>query len=190
MRSRRAVNMLLRNLCTAARPPRHRPTGERLIVVLDMDECLIHSTDFSMEPEDGFRQTENRPDQVREAPTADQFKLVMADGASCMVLKRPGVDQFLEACAAEFDTYVFTAGTQPYAEPLLDLLDPSKTLIKDRFYRHDCRRVRVPGTSSIQFLKDLSAVTENMSRLCEWWEALTLFAAAKRHLSSRLCWKA
>merc|ERR1711935_190805 len=102
MRSYRAARALHRSMCSMVRV---RPTGERLIVVLDTDECLIHSVDFSMEPEEGFRQEEDRPDTI--LTETDKFRLVMEDGASCEVHKRPGVDDFLVACAAEFDTYVF-----------------------------------------------------------------------------------
>jgi RNA polymerase II subunit A small phosphatase-like protein len=39
--------------------------------------------------------------------------------------------------AARFDTYVMTAGTRDYAEPLLDVLDKNRVL-KGRFYRDSC----------------------------------------------------
>ena len=38
------------------------------------------------------------------------------DGMECQVYKRPGLDAFLKSCAEQFDTFVFTAGTQSYAE--------------------------------------------------------------------------
>lgn len=121
-----------------------------------MDECLIHSTDFSDEPEDGFRQSEAlRKERLEEG--VDSFKLELSGGVSCNVHKRPGVDAFLQACVASYDTYVFTAGTQPYADPLLDVLDPDRRL-KGRLFRHNCRRVTLEG-GRVQFLKDLSAVT-------------------------------
>lgn len=61
---------------------------------------------------------------------------------------------------SEFDTYVFTAGTEPYASPLLDVLDPHGAL-KGRRYRQDCRRVTVASRGGqTQYLKDLTAVTD------------------------------
>ena len=39
--------------------------------------------------------------------------------------------------SSRFDTYVMTAGTRDYAEPLLDVLDPNRVL-KGRFYRDSC----------------------------------------------------
>ena len=134
-------------------------SGGRLIVVLDMDECLIHSTNFSDETAaTDSRQAELRPEPVDRLSTEEvqTFLLNMGDGVTCTVHKRPGLDDFLRACADEFDTYVMTAGTQGYAEPLLDVLDPRGDLLLGRFYRHDCKKVT--GSWGTQFLKDLAAV--------------------------------
>ena len=61
---------------------------------------------------------------------------------------------------AEFDTYVFTAGTEPYASPLLDILDPCGGL-QGRRYRQHCRQVTVASRGGqTQYLKDLTAVTD------------------------------
>ena len=127
-------------------------------MVLDMDECMIHSSGFS----DEATAQQVAAGQVEAvglgsapvAKTIESFKLRFNDGVSCTVYKRPGLDAFLQECAADFDTYVFTAGTQDYAEPLLDVLDPHRSLFQGRFYRQDCRRM--PG--SRQYLKDLEAV--------------------------------
>lgn len=92
----------------------------------------------------------------------DRFDLTMASGASCTVLKRNGVDDFMAACTAAFETYVFTAGTQPYAEPIFDALDPGRHLA-GRLYRHDC----LPSSGLAgdrMYLKDLSAVARRAGR--------------------------
>ena len=80
------------------------------------------------------RQAEQRPDSVGGAREVERFVLGMGDGVTCTVHKRPGLEEFLRACAGEFDTYVMTAGTQAYAEPLLDVLDPGKEMLLGRFY--------------------------------------------------------
>ena len=68
--------------------------SSRLMVVLDMDECLIHSTDFS-DDATGYRQTEDRPDAVKKA--VETFVLEMDGGVTCTVHKRPGLLEFLSA---------------------------------------------------------------------------------------------
>ena len=63
-----------------------RNTNQRLKVVLDIDECLVHSI---FEEDNEYRQQEDRPDLAGHQPkTVEQFKLVMQDGATCMVNKR------------------------------------------------------------------------------------------------------
>lgn len=77
---------------------------KRLTVVLDMDECLIHSTDFS-DDASGYRQSEARPDDVKRA--VETFVLEMGDGVTCTVHKRPGLLEFLSAwCEAHSPVWI------------------------------------------------------------------------------------
>jgi hypothetical protein len=70
-------------------------TAARLTVVLDMDECLIHTTDFSDDASSGgYRQHEASRDKA-EASDVETFQLRMADGVTATVHKRPGLDGFL-----------------------------------------------------------------------------------------------
>jgi hypothetical protein len=53
----------------------------RLTVVLDMDECLIHSV---FEEDAGYRQHEERPDGLAAAAgECEKFTFTMMDGAKC-----------------------------------------------------------------------------------------------------------
>jgi len=151
---------------------------KRLTVVLDMDECLIHSTNFSDEPEEGYRQDEASREHSTAADGVEKFKLELGDGVTCQVFQRPNLLPFLRACAERYDTYVFTAGTQPYADPLLDTLDPERVLLKGRFFRNHCRPVRVSG--GVQYLKDLTAVTDDMRHTASFPVTLIIFIPAAR----------
>lgn len=53
------------------------------------------------------------------------------------VRKRPGVDNFLRAVGEKYEVVVFTASLAKYADPLLDILDRSKT-VKVRLFREAC----------------------------------------------------
>ncbi|CAB1105865.1 unnamed protein product [Ectocarpus sp. CCAP 1310/34] len=53
------------------------------------------------------------------------------------VLKRPGVDEFLERVAKLYEVIIFTASLPQYANPLLDMLDPKGT-ITSRLFREHC----------------------------------------------------
>lgn len=166
-----AQPVLRRHFCATAVPP--------LIVVLDLDECLIHSTDFSSSAAGGLsaagvglgaaavRQDEAcRPGVAPAGDGVQSFRTEFADvtegeTASCLVLKRKGVDEFLDSCCANFETYVFTAGTKVYADAILDKLDPGRRLA-GRFYRSDCLPVKLPNGE--QYLKDLDTVVTKAGR--------------------------
>jgi len=143
------------------------PDAVPLVVALDLDECLVHSTNFvfgsGVSAPGDFRQHEVRPDIVEGDRGVEKFKLQMSGGATCTVIKRKGVDEFLKACSSDFETYIFTAGTRLYAEPLLDILDPER-LLAGRLYRDDCSALRgLPGHQD-QYLKDLSAIAKRAGR--------------------------
>ncbi|CAI5709038.1 unnamed protein product [Hyaloperonospora brassicae] len=125
-----------------------RAPSERLALVLDMDECLVHSQ-FQNDVAQ-YRQSERRPAHV--APYSDSFEIVLDDGERARVNKRPGLDRFLEEAAKHYDVYVFTAGLEAYGKPILDALDPKGTLFAGRFFRASCR----PHKG--MFLKDLRVV--------------------------------
>jgi len=89
-------------------------------LVLDLDETLVHSS---------FKPIPNA-DFVIQVEIDDQVHQVY-------VLKRPGVDQFLKRMAPLFEIVVFTASLAKYADPVLDLLDPNKT-VRHRLFREAC----------------------------------------------------
>lgn len=67
------------------------------------------------------------------------------------VLKRPGVDIFLEKLAHHYEIIIYTASLSKYANPLLDWLDP-KGLCCYRLFREHCT------FHNNIFVKDLSRI--------------------------------
>ena len=115
-----------------------------LIVVLDMDECLIHSRFLSDQAVD-YRQDENRPgpnafgeEESIIHSACDSFRVTLPDGDFVQVNKRPNLDLFLKEVTSRFETYVFTAAMEVYASPVLDVLDPSGDMFRGRLYREQC----------------------------------------------------
>jgi RNA polymerase II subunit A small phosphatase-like protein len=112
-------------------------------LVLDMDETLLHTSVLCTngDPETGVQ--------------------VQLEGelGTVYVTKRPGVDQFLAEMAKHYEVIVFTAGTQEYADRLLDLLDPTKTLIRTRLFRQSCL-----SFGDNIFVKDLSLLGRDLSQ--------------------------
>ncbi|KAL7533209.1 hypothetical protein ACHAXR_005102 [Thalassiosira sp. AJA248-18] len=117
-----------------------------LVVVLDMDECLIHSQFLSDQMVDKYRQVEDRPNGSKfgnheEAimwQTCDSFRINLPDGDLVNVNKRPNLDLFLKEITSKFETYVFTAAMEVYAAPVLNVLDPNGDMFRGRLYREHC----------------------------------------------------
>jgi Dullard-like phosphatase family protein len=135
--------------------PEVQNTSERIALVLDMDECLVH-TKVTSDKE--YRQNEDRPESTRK-DYPESFEVTMDDGEKVVVNKRPGLEKFLQEASQYFDLYVFTAGLEVYGRPILDALDPHNTLFKGRFYRKSCTMKR--GF----FMKDLRSVRSDLSKV-------------------------
>jgi carboxy-terminal domain RNA polymerase II polypeptide A small phosphatase len=89
-------------------------------LVLDLDETLVHSS---------FKPVAN----------SDFIIPVEIDNVShnVYVLKRPGVDVFMQRLGRQFEVVVFTASLAKYADPVLDALDKYK-VVKHRLFREAC----------------------------------------------------
>ncbi|OHS98939.1 CTD nuclear envelope phosphatase 1 [Tritrichomonas foetus] len=92
------------------------PVSKRKVLVLDLDETLIHSSEYPPHPK------------------VESFR---CGNPEIIVHKRPGVDVFIQMATTLFDTYIYTYGTLMYADPILDELCP---MIRQdhRLYRHRC----------------------------------------------------
>ncbi|GMH19440.1 hypothetical protein Nepgr_021281 [Nepenthes gracilis] len=121
-------------------PPLTEPHTKTIF--LDLDETLIHS-----KPE----------------PPPEKYDFVVRptiDGEmiNFYVLKRPGVDEFLEFLSERFEIVVFTAGLKEYASLVLDALDRNG-VISHRLYRDSCREMEG------KFVKDLSEMGRDLMRV-------------------------
>ncbi|KAG7271714.1 hypothetical protein CRUP_001298, partial [Coryphaenoides rupestris] len=123
---------------------------KRKILVLDLDETLIHSH------HDGVL----RP-TVRPGTPPDFILKVVIDKhpVRFFVHKRPHVDFFLEVVSQWYELVVFTASMEIYGSAVADKLDNNRNILKRRYYRQHC-------TLDLgSYIKDLSVVHADLSSI-------------------------
>jgi len=126
----------------------------KLTVVLDLDECLVHSRLSS--GQDAFRQDEERKEDPHPL---DEFVFTLNSGEVVHCNKRPGLDLFLKTATKEYELMAYTAGIESYASPLLDYLDPKGNIFRHRLYRDAC--IYAGGI----YTKDLARFNRPMNRI-------------------------
>jgi RNA polymerase II subunit A small phosphatase-like protein len=119
------------------------PLSEDLIgkkcLVLDLDETLVHSS---------FKPIPN-PDFIIPVEIEEQVHKVY-------VVKRPGVDHFMQRMGKLYEIVIFTASLAKYADPVLDLLDVHK-VVRSRLFRESC--INYKGN----YVKDLSKLGRELN---------------------------
>ncbi|KAJ3250801.1 hypothetical protein HK103_003170 [Boothiomyces macroporosus] len=113
-------------------PPMDGQDLGKKILVLDLDETLVHSS-------------------FKPVPKADFIVSVEINNTihKVYVLKRPGLDEFLQRLGTQYEIVVFTASLSMYADPVLDIIDTHK-VVKHRLFREHC--IHHKGN----YVKDLS----------------------------------
>lgn len=113
--------------------------GNKKCLILDLDETLVHSS-------------------FKYLRTADFVIPVEIDNQvhHVYVIKRPGVDEFLEKVGQWFEVVVFTASVAKYGDPLLNKLDIHH-LVHHRLFRDSCFNYQG------NFIKNLSQIGRPLS---------------------------
>jgi TFIIF-interacting CTD phosphatase-like protein len=63
---------------------------------------------------------------------------ITGDKRTTFITYRPGLFPFLENLKKTLNIIVYTAGTQDYAEPILNCIDPEGEIFSAKLYRHNC----------------------------------------------------
>jgi Dullard-like phosphatase family protein len=122
---------------TAIKPPRKYESD--LVVVLDMDECLIHSQ-FLQGPGAKFAHQVRRANGTALGECAvDTFDIELPDGELVKVHERPFLHDFLRQVSDKYETHIFTAAMEVYAKPVLKKLDPRGDIFTACWYRESCQ---------------------------------------------------
>ena len=120
---------------------------DRKILVLDLDETLIHS----------MSKKAHKTSQIVEVHLKS-----MPVSSLYYVTKRPYCLEFLRTVSQWFDLAIFTASVQEYADPIIDLLehDLGIRIFKNRFYRHHC-----VDDGNGRYIKDLRVLNVDLRRI-------------------------
>ena len=124
-----------------------------LTVVLDLDECLIHSEFLNGGSGSQYAS------QVAGASSSpgnfgNSFGVTLTDGEQVRVYERPFLREFLRQVAQKYEVHLFTASNQVYAKPIVRELDPDGTIFTNCWYRDSC----VYDQSKDEYVKDLTRV--------------------------------
>lgn len=142
-------------------------TASELIVVLDLDQCLIHFQD--QEENKGVVCAKNRNNEEEK----DDPNFFMAHASK--VLLRPGVVTFLKFVTERFQTHIFTAGSEDYADPILDQLcalvrgnegDGVDDVFCKRWYRDDCDTIQFMDPAKEECV--MSQYVKPLSKIAVW----------------------
>jgi len=117
---------------------------EKYVLVLDLDETLVHTTDRAVPSYDC---------RVEISSPVNQSKPRVF-----YVLKRPFLDLFLTQMSMHFEIVVFTASIRRYADAVIDLIDPNGYIAK-RCFRPDCT------PKGAHFVKDISKVSSDLAKV-------------------------
>lgn len=137
--------------------PRPEHAG-KLTVVLDIDETLIH-TDMQGALDMRYKNNSEAAQAKAGQVTSEHFHIDL-DDYRIKVYKRPHLEWFLKEASAKFELVTFTAGEQHYGSTVLGNIDPHQTLIKHRFFRHNCTQL-----GDHLYTKDLSNLNRPLSRV-------------------------
>lgn len=144
----KAIRYPLANM-PASQISRHRlKIVRRKVLVLDLDETLIHSHHDGV-----LRQT------VKPGTPPDFILKVTIDRhpVRFFVHKRPHVDFFLSIVSKWYELVVFTASMEIYGTAVADKLDTREAILRRRYYRQHCT------LEFGSYTKDLSAICPDLS---------------------------
>ena len=107
---------------------------ERILLILDLDETLVHARESALEHDPDFRVLQY------------------------FVYKRPGVEDFLLRCADMFDLAVWSAGSEPYVHGVIDIIMPNQIKLHFLWSGKRCTVRRNFDTGDYYPAKDLAKV--------------------------------
>lgn len=108
------------------------PSDNKLLAVFDMDETLMHTICYFDDPDIETHKTDKPYDvklEIKYSETRSKY--------ICINI-RPYVIEALKALKQWYRIVIFTASVSPYADAILNHLDPNNEIFEARYYRDHC----------------------------------------------------
>lgn len=109
----------------------------RLRVVMDIDECMIHT--FDIEEEEEYRLADSRSSARSEVEGLITKAVTCEDGIKVKLHHRPGLELFLQQLSNVADVFAFTAGLPVYARPVIKSIDHDGKIFQQVWFRDSCK---------------------------------------------------
>jgi Dullard-like phosphatase family protein len=151
-----------KNDITTANADSTKQYSSDLIVFLDLDLTLIEAEPKSLTKRpklnDSHEDSEgdDKDDEGEDDDGDDSFMIHLGGEDNMLIHKRPYLDEFLRQVSSQYETHLFTAGGNEYADAVLDELDPAGTVFAKRWYRDSCVISRCAQFGRIDVVKDVA----------------------------------
>lgn len=125
------------------------PTSGIKTLVLDLDETLIHSSQFPPHPSVKYFMIKDDSIQINDEnlnSPAEQDSETQAF-PPLYIYMRPGLEDFINFAKENFEVFVYTYAERDYAEPILDYIFPELDE-NHRLYRDSCIKATKSSVSA------------------------------------------
>ena len=131
-------------------------------LVLDLDETLIFTSFQPLINSDICFEIDLNIDDLNNSKTKNNkiysLRKMSKISKTIYLSKRPYLDLFLSELYPFYEICVFSASSEKYALPIIDIID-SKKVITKKFFRDDC--LHLNNSENFSYIKDLEKIDKN-----------------------------
>ena len=151
-------------------------------LVLDLDETLIFTSfqplinsdicfemELSLDEQNNQKVRNNKKSSLRKVPKISK---------TIYLSKRPYLEIFLSELYPFYEICVFSASSQNYASPIIDVIDTKKVITK-KFFREDC--LHLNNSETFSYIKDLEKIDKNYNDIIIIDDNVSSFALQKEN---------
>ena len=151
------------NICHSIKKNKNSNELDRIkSLVLDLDETLIFTSFQPLINSDiCFEIDLNIDDQINSKTKNNKIyslRKVSKISKTIYLSKRPYLDLFLSELYPFYEICVFSASSEKYASPIVDIIDTKKVITK-KFFREDC--LHLNNSENFSYIKDLEKIDKN-----------------------------